>query len=196
MTARQALKALCDLGIVYSQRGKGTFVSAPKLEKDFRKVLSFSEEMEMRGSHPASRVISFEHLPADAQVAEALQMDAGAEVISLRRIRLADNTPLGLEHSHIPRVLCPDLKRTFDPQDSLYQTLATRYGIHIVVTDEVAEAALARPEDAELLDIPRRSPVFHLTRHSFIETGQPVEYVTSVYRGDRYKIVSRLTAKP
>jgi GntR family transcriptional regulator len=195
MTARQALKALCDMGLVYSQRGKGTFVSAHKLEKDFRQVLSFSEEMGVRGSRPASRVVSFEIVPADAKVAEALRLDSGADVISLKRVRLADDSPLGLEHSRIPLALCPDLLQTFDPRNSLYQTLVARYGIHIVVTDEVAEASLARVEDAKLLEIPPHSPVFLLTRHSFIENGQPVEYVTSVYRGDRYKIVSRLAAK-
>ena len=196
MTTRQALKALCDLGLVYSQRGRGTFVSANKLEKGFRQVLLFSEEMGVRGSRPASRIVSFEIGPADSEVAEALQLNAGVEVISLKRVRLADDTPPGLEHSRIPLALCPDLLQIFDPRSSPYQTLATRYDIHIVVTDEVAEAGLARAEDARLLEIPPRSPVLLLTRHSFVESGQPVEYVTSVYRGDRYKIVSRLTARP
>lgn len=196
MTARQALKALCDMGLVYSQRGKGTFVSARKLEKDFRRVLSFSEEMGVRGSRPTSRVIFFEIAPADTKVAEALGLKAGEDVVSLKRVRLADETPLGLELSRIPLALCPDLLQTFDPRNSLYETLAARYGIHIVVTDEVAEASLARAEDAKLLEIPTHSPVFLLTRQSFVESGQPVEYVNSVYRGDRYKIVSRLTAKP
>jgi GntR family transcriptional regulator len=195
MTARQALKALCDKGIVYSQRGRGTFVSANKLEKDFRQVLSFSEEMGVRGSRPDSKVVSFEIAPADARVAEALRLSSGEDVINLKRVRLADGMPLGLEHSRIPLALCPDLRQTFDPRNSLYQTLATRYGIHIVVTDEVAEAGLARTEDARLLEIPARSAVFLLTRHSFVESGRPVEFVTSVYRGDRYKIVSRLKAK-
>src|SRR5579885_1001674 len=45
MTARQAIKSLCEMGLVYSQRGKGTFVSHGKLEKNSRQVLSFSEEM-------------------------------------------------------------------------------------------------------------------------------------------------------
>jgi len=53
MTARQALKSLCDLGVTYSQRGKGTFVSEIKLEKSFRQVLSFSEEMQ--ATRPLSR---------------------------------------------------------------------------------------------------------------------------------------------
>ena len=59
MTARQALKSLCSQGVAYSQRGKGTFVAETKLEKNFRQVLSFSEEMEARGTRPHSKVTSF-----------------------------------------------------------------------------------------------------------------------------------------
>lgn len=31
-----------------------------------------------------------------------------------------------------------------------------------------------------------------LSRHSSDKTGEPVEWVRSVYRGDRYKFVARL----
>jgi len=74
MTARQALKSLCNLGVAYSQRGKGTFVSATKLEKDFRQDLSFTEEMQKRGVRPRSKVLSFEISQASAEVAESLQL--------------------------------------------------------------------------------------------------------------------------
>ncbi len=57
MTARQALKSLCSRGLAFSQRGKGTFVSRMKLEKNFRQLLSFSEEMKDRGSQPRSKVL-------------------------------------------------------------------------------------------------------------------------------------------
>src|SRR3989449_11466997 len=69
MTARQAVKSLCHLGVAYSQRGKGTFVSGTKLEKNFRQVLSFSEEMEARGAQPRSRVLAFKRIHPNEQVA-------------------------------------------------------------------------------------------------------------------------------
>jgi GntR family transcriptional regulator len=196
MTTRQALRALCDRGIIYSRRGLGTYVSAAKLEKDFRQVLSFTEEMKARGSSSASTVLSFEVIPAEPSVADALRLNSGDQVISLRRVRIADGAPLGSEHSRLPLALCPDLLKRFNPHTSLYQTLSTRYGVHIAVTDEVAEAGLARADEARLLEIPPRSPVFLLTRHSYDKDGVPVEYVTSVYRGDRYRIANRLTARP
>src|SRR6202034_2829503 len=59
MTVRQAVGALCELGVIYSRQGKGTFISGIKLERDFRQVLSFSQETISRGAIPHSRLISF-----------------------------------------------------------------------------------------------------------------------------------------
>jgi GntR family transcriptional regulator len=196
MTARQALKSLCDLGVLYSQRGKGTFVSRIKLEKSLRQVFSFSEEMSASGSRPSSKVLAFELVSADIRVAEALHLTPEQQVISLRRVRLADAVPMGIECSRLPLPLCPDLLQTFDPRTSLYRALSERYGIFVAVTDEVVEASIASAEEARLLKIRKGSPVFRFVRISYLESGQPVEYVTSLYRGDRYKIANRLTAKP
>jgi GntR family transcriptional regulator len=193
MTGRHALKSLCDMGVTYSVRGKGTFVSAIKLEKDFRQVASFTEEMRARGLRPRSKIISFELVRADEEMVNALHLKARESVVSLRRIRFANSSPMGIEWSRIPQRICSDLFKTFDPQGSLYETLTQRYGIKMAIADEIVEAGLAGPEESRLLDIARKSPVFLFTRISYLQSGEPVEFVKSVYRGDRYKLVNRLT---
>ena len=195
MTVRQALKSLADLGVIYSRRGKGTFVAGNKLEKSFRQVLSFTEEMAARGSTASSRVLKFRIEDADESASEALAVPIGEKLFSLRRLRLADSIPMGIEWSRIPLSLCPDLQRTFQPKGSLYQVLSQRYGIKVAVTDEVAEAGVADAEQSRLLQIPRRAPVLLFSRISYVESGKAVEYVVSIYRGDRYKIVNRLITK-
>jgi GntR family transcriptional regulator len=195
MTARQALKSLCSLGVAYSQRGKGTFVSSIKMEKNIRQVFSFSQEMAARGARPRSKVIAFELQPPDAEVAEALQLHSKEQVIFLQRVRLADTLPMGVETAYLPERPFPGLLEKFDPRTSLYKAIAKLYGVQIVVADEVVEASLAGAEDARLMRIPKGSPVFHFTRKSHVQSGQPVEYVKSIFRGDRYKLVNRLTRR-
>src|SRR5437899_11932270 len=112
MTARQALKSLCSRGLAFSQRGKGTFVSRMKLEKNFRQLLSFSEEMKDRGSEPRSRVLAFRKIHPGEDVVEALHLNPSEEVILLRRVRMADSAPLCVEATHLPVRLCPDLLRS------------------------------------------------------------------------------------
>ena len=192
MTARQALKSLCSLGVAYSQRGKGTFVSEIKLEKNFRQVQSFTEEMEARGSRPHSKLISSEVVPAGEEAALALRLPPEEKVIRIRRVRVADALPMGVETTCLPQSLCPDLLDKFDPRTSLYRTLSQGYGIHIVQADEVVEAGLANSEEARLLGISKGRPVFLFTRTSYVQGGQAVEYVKSTFRGDRYKITNRL----
>jgi GntR family transcriptional regulator len=193
MTARQALKALCSRGLAYSQRGKGTYVSRMKLEKNFRQLLSFSEEMKDRGSQPRSKVLAFKRILPDGDAAEALHLNPEEEVIYLRRVRMADSAPLSIEATHLPARLCPDLLERFEPSGSLYRALAEHYGLQIHMADEVAEASVATEAEAKLLRVRGKSPVFRFTRTAYLYNGQPIEFVKSTYRGDRCKVVNRLT---
>ena len=192
MTGRQALKALSSLGVTYTLWGKGTFVSGVKLEKDVRQVTSFTEEMQALGLKVSSKALSCEITLPDDEVTAALHLSAREELISIRRIRYANSSPMAVEWSRIPRRLCPDLLEKFVPGSSLYDTLLRHYGIHMNLAEEVIEAGLASAEVARLLKAPKESPMFIFTRTSYIQSGEPVEFVKSVYRGDRYKIVNRL----
>ena len=194
MTARQAVKALCDAGATYSKRGLGTFVSGSKLVKTSTELLSFTQETKASGGKPSSQVLAFEDVRADAEIAAALHLEPNAKVFRLKRVRIADSVPMSIEESFLPAKLCPSLLESFDPRTSLYQVLSQSYGIRMTAADEVAEAALAHAEEGRLLQIKKGSPVFVLTRVSYAESSQPVEFVRSIYRGDRWKLVSRLTA--
>lgn len=157
-------------------------------------MLSFSQETKARGSRPASHVLAFEEVGADPEAAGALHLGPKAKVFRLKRVRMADSVPMSIEECLLPPKLCPKLPETFDPRRSLYQFLSQNYGIRMTAADEVAEASLARAEEARHLQIKKGSPVFVLTRTSYAESSQPVEFVRSTYRGDRWKLVSRLTA--
>lgn len=192
MTVRQAVRALCELGVIYSRQGKGTFISGIKLERDFRQVLSFTEESVARGARPSSKVLSFEMQTPNPAVKAALRLGPRESVYVLRRVRYGDSVPMGIECSSLPVRLCPGLLETFKPTSSLYAELAEQYGIQLMVTDEVIEVGKASAEEARLLEIAPKSPVFLFTRISYLENGVPAEYVNSVYPGSRYKVVNRL----
>ena len=122
MTVRQAIKSLCEAGVIYSRQGKGTFISRIKLEKDFRQVLSFSEETRSRGATPRSRVISFRIQMPSRETREALALSPHEKIFRIRRVRYADSLPMGIECCSLPVHLCPDLLQTFDPETSLPET--------------------------------------------------------------------------
>jgi GntR family transcriptional regulator len=196
MTVRQAVKSLCDLGIVYSLQGKGTFISPIKLEKNFRQVQSFTEEMRALGRRPGSKLLRLRVEAAPAKAAEALKVATGTEIVRLDRLRLANSEPMGIERAYLVHALCPGLATIFDSRGSLYRTLWEHFGIRLAVADEIVEVGLPGASEARLLRVSPKKPVFLFTRVSYARRGhsmQAVEYVKSTYRGDRYKIVSRLT---
>jgi GntR family transcriptional regulator len=192
MTARQALQSLCSLGVAYRQQGKGTFVSGIKLEINFRNVQSFTEQMSALGFSVNSKVLALGVVPAPPEIAVALRVAPHSEIVRLQRLRMAATLPMAIELSHLPHHLCPGLVEHMSREGSLYETLGNRYGIRIQVADETVEVGLAGAEDARLLRVRKGSPLFVFTRLSYLADGQPVEYVKSQYRADRYKIVNRL----
>lgn len=195
MTARQALRSLRDEGLLYSERGRGTFVAEPKFNVQTRQLLGFSEDMKQRGLTPSSRVLSFKRCLAPTEIAESLQLPTEAEVFEIVRLRLADKVPMAYETCFLPVRLCPHLKRADVERGSLYKSLEEHYGVSIEWADEVLEAAVATRKEAELLELSVRAPVLVVQRTVYDEERAPIEVVRSVYRGDRYQAIIHLKRK-
>ena len=84
------------------------------------------------------------------------------------------------------------LRRNLVKYTSLYTALAEVYDVRLAEAEETIETSLATPREAGLLGTDVGLPMLMLSRHSLDRDGQPVEWVRSVYRGDRYKFIPRL----
>ncbi|MBN1265938.1 MAG: GntR family transcriptional regulator [Anaerolineales bacterium] len=182
ITARQALDALVETGLVYREQGKGTFVAEPKM-RGLLGFASFTEDMIKRGYKPSSRVITQELVPADAALQRVLKLDPDAQVVSLKRVRLADNKPIALQSSFLPYWICPGLEEIDLSNKSLFRLLRERYAIYPAWTEMEMEAAAATREEAKLLDVNPGDPVLVVKGLTFSETFSIVETVRTIYRG-------------
>ena len=54
---------------------------------------------------------------------------------------------------------------------------------------------MTNEEDSELLGVPLHSPAFQFERTTRSDTGVIVEFVRSIYRGDRYRLVTELNRR-
>ena len=190
-TVRQALAELTVEGRLLRVQGKGTFAAEPKVAQRLQ-LSSYTEDMRAQGREPSSRLIEISEDPADIDLARLLNIRAGAKVLRMHRLRLADNEPMAIETTHLPLSRFRGLRRYVSSGGSLYQVLRERFGVEMGHAEETIETALASPEEAELLGADVGLPMLLLSRHSFDSTGNPVEWVRSVYRGDRYKFVAGL----
>jgi GntR family transcriptional regulator len=192
MTARQALHGLKISGYAFSEKGRGTFVSRPKLEKNIMHLQGFTEDMRQRGMKPSSKLLQQAAVPPTEELMQRLKLDNGDRVLRLRRLRLADGIPMALEDSHIPLRQFPGLDRIDFAKHSLYQTLRERYGVRVGYADEIIEALPATREESELLNIQKKASVLSITRVIMTTQESPIEFACSRYRGDRYRASIRV----
>ncbi|WP_058302834.1 GntR family transcriptional regulator [Gorillibacterium timonense] len=188
LTVRQAINELVQEGLLYRQRGVGTFVAMPKIEQPLTKLTNFSSDMHSRGLAPGAQVVSMEVIPASKPISMQLQIPEGEQVIELVRVRTANGEPLALERSYLVYELAHGLYEMNMENASLYQMLEDICGLKLVKALQTIEVSTARQDEAGILDIGQHDPVMLIERTTFTEgSNRPVEYVRSLYRGDRYK---------
>lgn len=194
MTARQALHGLKTRGYAVSRKGRGTFVTRPKMERNIMHLEGFTEDMKQRGMVPSSKMLEQVVIEAGETVAEKLKLNEGDPILKLRRLRYADEIPMAIEESDIPLRLYPGLDRYNFEKHSLYATLRENYGVRVGWADEFIEAMPATREESELLTIPKRASVLSISRIIMSTKDMPIEAACSRYRGDRYCASIRVPA--
>ena len=194
MTARHALQGLTNEGLTYRERGRGTFISPAKVEKEITHLLGFNAQMRLLGMKASTRFLASSVIPANSLVATALELKTGEEVMRLHRLRLAGGEPIAIEEVWIPRTRFPGIEKIDFARNSLYETLRERYGVKIGSARETIEARAATPEEARLLNFMARSSLLVVSRILLDTDGRPMESAHSVYRGDRYRAVLTIPA--
>jgi GntR family transcriptional regulator len=186
MTVRQAVDQLVAEDRLRRIPGKGTFVARPKVQMP-KELVSFTEDMLTRGLRPGSVDLATRTVEADPRLARLFDVDVGADVHLLERLRLADGEPMAVERSHILASLAPDLPRRRPAEASLYGVLEKEYGILLDAGEQTIEAGPVENEDARLLGIDPGSAVFFMQQRTF-SRGVCVEVAMATYRADRYRI--------
>lgn len=187
MTIRQAMSKLVREGYVQRHRGRGTFVCQPKVDIQLPLFASFTRDMHSRGFIPRTETLSIQKVNASPRQAKMLQLDPGAPLVRLVRLRLADEVPMVLETTWLNGALLPGLAEYADIP-SLYRLLEEEYSIVPTRARQVAEAASATPDEARHLGIAPGMPVLLFESVLLNQHDIPVEITKAVYRGDRYKL--------
>lgn len=190
---RQALGSLVSEGRLCRRKGKGTFVAERKLTAALLQTLvSFYDEMAVRGHPPLSKVLVQKREAARGDIASALGLEEGAWVITLRRLRYVDGEPVVLSTSYIPHDLCPRLLEEDLSQISLYGLIERKYGLEITSGVRHIEAIAAPQDEARMLHIKVGSPLLVVRSTTYLRSGRAIDFSIAKHRADRARFETHL----
>ena len=182
VTVRRALSELTREGLLQRQQGKGTFVSAPRLQRDLRDVSSFHDACRLMGREPGARVIHAQLVPAGDSDREQLGI-TDAQVVEIVRLRLADGQPVMLETNHFPLSCAWLIEQKLS--GSLYGLLQER---GLIAQRGIHEISLtyATAAEARLLETQPGDALLRLEQIIYDQRDKPLHTSHQVIRGDRF----------
>jgi GntR family transcriptional regulator len=192
LTVRAALDDLVREGYLVRRHGSGTFVSEPKIAQELT-MTSFTDDMRRRGLRPASKTLDLRVTPAGARLGRLLHVSPSEPVLVAVRLRLADGESMAIETVHIRASHAPGLTASDLEEKSFYELLRDRYGIAVVGGEQTIEPTVTDEDESRALGVPLHSPAFRFERVTHSQSGEIVEFVESIYRGDRYRLVTSLS---
>lgn len=193
-TLRRALGTLIAEGSLVQVRGKGTFVTSSVIEPAIAQKLStLTEDLAAQGVAVTTECLACEVVPPPRSVAALLHVPEGQPILRLVRLRSTDRGPVALLANYVRSDLAPGLERTDFTAQSLFGTLADRYGLQIGSGRRTFSATAADDETAARLEVPAGAPVQYLEQITYLTSGEPIEYSDVWIRSDRLRVTSLLT---
>ncbi|GHD63725.1 GntR family transcriptional regulator [Jeongeupia chitinilytica] len=192
ITVRQALGELEKEGVLFKVPGKGAFVSKPKPFQQLARLQGFAEAMREHGHEISNRLLDIRTLPADATVAERLQLAPGAPVTELRRVRLLNREPVSLDITWVAPHIGERLAREDLASRDVFVILENDYGIALGHADLAIDAQLADPATAKLLALDPGAPLLRIERLTHDRHGHPVDFEYLYCRSDNFQFRLRI----
>jgi GntR family phosphonate transport system transcriptional regulator len=188
-TVRRALEELSRAGLVQVEQGRGSFIAEDVLDYEISARTRFSEWIRAHNKEPGGRVLDLREQPADAAIAAGLGLRAGAPVVRLERLGLADGRPVSLGSHHFPAARYPGLLAALDECPTVTAALA-RVGVPDYRRQQTrVTARLPQPREAELLRMARNRPLLVTENVNVDAAGAVVEFGISRYPTPRVQIV-------
>lgn len=189
-TVRKAIDELAAENLLLRRQGKGTFVATHAEQQVQFRFLKLVPESGTRGSEgPAQRnIIECRRARAGADVAKALALRAGDNVLQVRRVLSFGGTPIILEDIWLPATPFKGLtaERLASDHRPMYALFETEFNVRMVRAEEKIRAVPALELHATLLKVKQGTPLLSVERIAYTYRDEPMELRRGNYRTDTH----------
>ncbi len=164
------------MGLIESQQGKGHFVKQLKATHDLERLQSFGEMMMPFGVETHSDVIELLEVPADSEIAKALQLTPGDPVTRIARNRVAGGAVVSLDISYFPVSLGRKIQSLDLTHKDIFLLLENTVGIALGYSDLQIDFVAAKDNHIAFLNLEPGDSVIRIRRLTHDINGAPIDY--------------------
>ena len=186
-TVKRAFSELVAEGVLYRRQGKGTFVNRPDFKRSFIRFFRYGRNHLEAHAIPGSRVLASRISRPPGHVRDHLRLSDTDRTIVIKRVRTFEAAPLVLEELYLPESIFRGFEQVDISKELLYPIYDAKYHTPIIWAEEFLEPAIADAECTTHLGITPGAPVISVERIAYTFGDRPVEFRSSVGRGDRFR---------
>ena len=188
VTVRRAVLDLVQEGLLTRGKGRGTFVAENYGLTAVNGVQSFTQELLGLNMRPTAKLLSCKVHKASRSLCEKLELGEDEDVVTVSRLRLADNEPCMVEVMNFPYKLVPGLEEE-DLNSSIYQLLKKRYNCEVIHAKDIMEPIIIGEYESRLLELTMPSAGLRTYRIGYDAQHNPIEYSTHILPGKKCTLV-------
>ncbi len=179
-TVRQAISSLVNEGWLKRYKGVGTFVT--EQNQPMNGALDVATIIKSSGYYLTTKLVSFQRVPADSLVGEALHVPVDTPLYMVERIRLGNRRHVSYSKNYLPAEYFPRLEEDLDEAVTGLNNYCDLHGYPVTTISQKLSVIRADEESSRILDIPLQTPILLMANVCLTADGLPVDYgLSSIY---------------
>ncbi len=195
-TVRAALMNLVNQGYLTRVKGKGTYISKPKmLEQTTIFIESFAQELLSRGLTVKTELLEFCLVPATPQLAQRMNIKPEEKLLKITRLRYADKAfdtgPVVLTTSYFPASFASFVQEYNLEKTAMFQVLKEN-GLERKVFEKEISVKILSEKECRLLGESKDALAVCISSMAWDQHERELEYSESNYPVDKNKFIFRI----